>query len=137
MCIRDSGYTGRSSAENILYDGLTLHPNYFTIIGWANQQARDFIELEPDLFAEGLNRMGYRLVPFQIQYPRSVGRKGDFIVKSLSLIHIFISGEKDLKWMLPKDAGLYLSAYDLDNAVNRAYSGGEFYACLLYTSRCV
>lgn len=26
--------------------------------------------------------MGYRLVPFQIQYPRSVGRKGDFIVKS-------------------------------------------------------
>lgn len=76
------GYTGRSSAENILYDGLTLHPNYFTIIGWANQQARDFIELEPDLFAEGLNRMGYRLVLFQIQYPRSVGRKGDFIVKS-------------------------------------------------------
>ncbi len=39
----------------------------------------------------------------------------------------FISGEKDLKWMLPKDAGLYLPAYDLDNAVNRAYSGGEFY----------
>lgn len=76
------GYKDRSNAENILYDGLTLHPNYFTIIGWTNQQAKQFIENEPDLFNYGLINMGYRFVPNFFEYSMEIKHGETLTVKS-------------------------------------------------------
>jgi hypothetical protein len=76
------GYTDKSSAENILNDGLTLHPNYFTIIGWANEQAKSFIEQEPDLFNYGLMTMGYRFVPNFVEYNGEVQNGSELKVTS-------------------------------------------------------
>lgn len=76
------GYDSPEAARRILEDGLTLHPNYFTIIGWAGQGARDFIEKEPFLFAKGLREMGYRLVPLEIRYPEKAEAGGSFEVVS-------------------------------------------------------
>lgn len=69
-----NGYTGYDSAKYIVDDGLTLHPNYFTIVGWTNQQARDFIEEQPELFNYGLNNMGYRFTATEITYPTAAQR---------------------------------------------------------------
>lgn len=76
------GYENRESAMNIINDGLTLHPNFFTIVGWANAQAKDFIELEPDLFNYGLMQMGYRFAPYFIEYDETIYRGNETIVSS-------------------------------------------------------
>ena len=68
------GYTGYDSAIYIIDDGLRLHPNYFTIIGWANMQAKDFIEEQPELFNYTLNNMGYRFSAAAVQYPDAIAR---------------------------------------------------------------
>ena len=54
--------------------------------------------------------------------------KEDLFYQNLNYPPSFASSDKDLYWMLPKDAGLYLPAYDLKNSTNQAYRGGEFYA---------
>lgn len=66
------GYTDYESSKYIIDDGLSLHANYFTIIGWANKQAKAFIENEPELFDYALNHMGYRFVAESITYPDAV-----------------------------------------------------------------
>ena len=75
------GYDGREGAERILKDGLTLHPNYFTIIGWANMQALEFITIETDLFEQGLREMGYRFVVSEFKYNETLkaGKEAAFI----------------------------------------------------------
>ncbi|MBQ8732410.1 MAG: DUF4832 domain-containing protein [Oscillospiraceae bacterium] len=57
-----NGYDPRRTVEYIVKDGLSLHPNYFTVIGWGGSEARRFIEDYPDLIREGLLNMGYRMV---------------------------------------------------------------------------
>ncbi len=56
----------------LVEDALSLHPNYLNLLGWQGADARDFIRERPDLVAQGLRRMGYRLVPIRICYPRVV-----------------------------------------------------------------
>ena len=40
----------------------------------------------------------------------------------------FLSPDETMRWVLPKDSGLYLPAYDLENPTNRKYPGGDLYA---------
>jgi hypothetical protein len=62
-------------------------------------------------------------VIFNIKAP-----KDDVYYQSLNFPASFMNNRSDIYWMLPKDAGLYLPAYDLNNETNKAYGGGEFYA---------
>ena len=68
------GYEGYDKSKYIIEDGLKLHPNYFTIIGWTNQQAKAFIEQQPELFNYALNNMGYRFTATGAQYPDALLR---------------------------------------------------------------
>jgi hypothetical protein len=56
----------------LIEDALSLHPNYLSLLGWQGADARDFTRERPDLVALGLRRMGYRLVPIRVQYPRNL-----------------------------------------------------------------
>lgn len=51
-------------------DALSLHPNYINLLGWAGGDALAFTRERPDLVALGLRRMGYRLVPTRVRYPK-------------------------------------------------------------------
>lgn len=68
------GYSGYDHAKYAIDDGLTLHPNFFTVIGWTNQQAKDFIEKESDLFDFTLRNMGYRFSASEVVYPTALHR---------------------------------------------------------------
>ncbi len=56
----------------VLEDALSIHPNFLNLIGWQAAEAREFIRDRPDLFARGLRKMGYRLVPTNITYTPSL-----------------------------------------------------------------
>src|SRR5205823_3516494 len=53
-------------------DALSLHPNCLNFIGWQCADARAFAHERPDLIAQGLRQMGYRFVPKEIEYPRTI-----------------------------------------------------------------
>jgi len=55
----------------MIEDALSLHPNYINLLGWQAGDARLFSQERPDLIALGLRRMGYRLVPTQVNCRRS------------------------------------------------------------------
>lgn len=77
------GYSDHDSAKYIIEDGLTLHPNYFTIVGWANKQAKAFIENEAELFDYALINMGYRFVMTNAVYDQTVERQGELMIQSV------------------------------------------------------
>jgi len=77
------GYdNNRQGAEKILYDGLTLHPNYFTIIGWTGVNADNFVSKEPDLYEYGANNMGYRLLPKKLTLPKAAYKNDEITITS-------------------------------------------------------
>lgn len=80
------GYSSREAAENIINDGLKLHPNYFTVIGWASKQAKDFMVNEPDLVNMVRNNLGYRLVPTRVTYPDAIAA-GHNMTVSLNMVN--------------------------------------------------
>jgi len=76
MGYRDAKRRGREFVDWCLEDALSLHPNYINLMGWHGRGALEFIRERPDLIAYGLRRMGYRLVPVMVRYPRVV-RSGE------------------------------------------------------------
>ena len=52
----------------MIEDALSLHPNYINLLGWQSGDALRFMRERPDLIAQGLIRMGYRLVPLKISF---------------------------------------------------------------------
>jgi hypothetical protein len=66
----------------MIEDALSLHPNYLNLIGWQGADARSFARERPDLIAHGLRHMGYRLVPTQIEYPKTITNGVPFQVRS-------------------------------------------------------
>jgi hypothetical protein len=53
-------------------DALSLHPNYVNLLGWQGEDALAFTRERPDLIAEGLRTMGYRLVPLKVKHPATL-----------------------------------------------------------------
>ncbi len=51
-------------------DALSLHPNYINLMGWQSHDALAFMKEQPDIVRHGSNRMGYRLVPVSVTYPK-------------------------------------------------------------------
>lgn len=63
---------GPAFAAAVVNDALSLHPNYIGLLGWSGQEALDFMAERPDLFGQGLKRMGYRLVPLKVVMPKTI-----------------------------------------------------------------
>lgn len=59
-------------------DALSLHPNYVNLLGWQAGDALAFCKEKPEWVKHGLRTMGYRLVPLEVYYPRSL-RAGEEI----------------------------------------------------------
>jgi len=76
-----SGITG-FSPEEALADALSLHPNYVNVPGWHGGGAKGFLEERPDLAAEGLRKMGYRLVPLELTCPDPLPAAGPWVLQS-------------------------------------------------------
>lgn len=55
------------------------------------------------------------------------GAEEEYWYQNMNIPATFVSSDESLRWVLPKDAGLYLPAYDLDNHTNRNYTGGDVY----------
>ncbi|MCX7007120.1 MAG: DUF4832 domain-containing protein, partial [Kiritimatiellaeota bacterium] len=62
---------GASFVKAVVDDALSLHPNYVCLLDCA-QGGLDFMLERPDLIAQGLKRMGYRLVPLKITVPQTL-----------------------------------------------------------------
>lgn len=123
------GYSDRGSAEYIVNDGLTLHPNYFTVVGWTNQQAKDFIEKEPDLFTKGLNNMGYRFVPTKISYPDSLVSNGKTSL-TITLVNKAVGRamrDYTVRLILTDKDGKVVSTMDAGSVPTSTYIKGETY----------
>jgi hypothetical protein len=63
---------GRAHIRADIDDALGLHPNYINLIGYQSGDALAFMKEQPELFAYGLNNMGYRLVPTRIECPSQI-----------------------------------------------------------------
>ena len=89
-------------------------------------------------FANNVEREKAKLPPVKVSLSLSADRSDEIVVsmdgaeeeywyQEVNLPGSFVSADESLRWVLPKDAGLYLPAYDLNNKTNRSYSGGEVY----------
>jgi hypothetical protein len=56
----------------LIHDALSLHPNYINLLGYQCADALNFMKDQPELFAEGLRNMGYRLVPISVSFPQLI-----------------------------------------------------------------
>lgn len=63
-------------------DALSLHPNYVNLLGWQGADALAFLRERRNPIDKGLRRMGYRLVPTKVTYPRRVRNGQPFAVES-------------------------------------------------------
>ena len=62
-------------------DALSLHPNYINLLGWQGGDALAFTRERPDLIAQGLLRLGYRLVPTRVQFPATIRSGVSFAIE--------------------------------------------------------
>lgn len=46
--------------------------NYMTVIGWVAQDFKNLVESSPELVAYANNKMGYRLLPYKLEYTNQV-----------------------------------------------------------------
>lgn len=123
------GYSGYNQSKWIIDDGLTLHPNYFTIIGWANQGAKDFIEKEPELFRFAHNNMGYRFVATQVTYPDAITRDGELELTATWLNRAVGRAARNysLQAILTNGAGEKVATIDLgETGCSKWVKGGEY-----------
>jgi hypothetical protein len=65
----------------MIEDALSLHPNYINLLGWQSADALKFTRERPDLVAHGLLRMGYRLVPIKISFPKAIQAHEPFRIR--------------------------------------------------------
>lgn len=81
-----NGYDPRRTVEYIVADGLSLHPNFFTVVGWGGSEARRFLEDYPDLYEHALRHMGYRFVITHAVFP-NVCAKDDKLCVNTSWVN--------------------------------------------------
>jgi hypothetical protein len=62
---------GTAFVKAVVDDALSLHPNYVSLLDCAHG-GLDFMLERPDLIAQGLKRMGYRLVPLKVTVPQTL-----------------------------------------------------------------
>ena len=93
---------GQRWIEWMIDDALSLHPNYINLLGWQGADALAFIREQPELVAKGAREMGYRLVPRELRYSRSIRTEEAFPI--------------EMQW-LNRGAGRAMRPYDLSFAV--------------------
>lgn len=77
------GYENSDNAKRIIEDGLSLHANYFTLVGWGNYNGQAFIQNEPQLMTYGHLNMGYRFSARKISYTAAVEAGGELTLAGI------------------------------------------------------
>ena len=117
VVIHDAALYGGSAASaipkvtNVRKTGTAL---YFTV----NNLERELAQLPPINVSVSLTPSRSDEVSFTLS-----SEEDELYYQNFSFPGSFVTLDESLHWVLPKDAGLYLPAYDLNNSTNNAYHG--------------
>jgi hypothetical protein len=67
--------------DHLIDDAISLHPNYINLLGYEGAEALAFMREQPELFARGLREMGYRLLPTQVSFPKTIRNGEEFDIE--------------------------------------------------------